>query len=142
MTERETEGAACGGTETILLAEDEEIVRTINERVLREAGYTVLTAVDGQEAVRVFEANADSISLVILDVVMPRMDGIVACHHIWKIREDVLFLFTSGYGADVLGTGFLEEAGHCFLGKPVRASDLLQKVREILGPGKLPMRTA
>ena len=66
---------ASGGAETILIAEDDPLVRTALVRVLTEAGYVVLAAADGEEAVKVFANNADAISLVLLDMMMPKMNG-------------------------------------------------------------------
>ncbi|HEO71305.1 MAG TPA: PAS domain-containing sensor histidine kinase, partial [Candidatus Hydrogenedentes bacterium] len=87
-----------GGTETILVAEDDPLVRNLTARILQDAGYTVLRARSGEEAVRLFEAHADEVALLLLDVVMPKLSGVAAFDRIRAIRPDANVLFTSGYG--------------------------------------------
>ena len=121
-----------GGTETVLLAEDDPTVRTMTGIVLRDAGYTVIEARDGEEAVQVFAAHQQSIQLAILDVIMPKKNGKIVLDEIKGIRPDIKALFTSGYTAEIMkGTKELG-AGLYFLPKPASSSDLLRKVREAL----------
>jgi CheY-like chemotaxis protein len=121
-----------GGRETILLADDEPLVRDVLRRTLEGAGYGVLEAVDGEEAVRKFAADPDGIDLCLLDVVMPRRNGKETAEAIRALRPGVRVLLASGYTADVL-----EDRGHLRLGadfvaKPVAPADLLRKVRDVL----------
>ena len=86
-----------GGDETILLAEDNEDVRNLAERVLQKGGYTVLVAADGDQAVEVFKENASDVDLVMLDLVMPRLGGREASEQIKQVKNGVRILFASGY---------------------------------------------
>jgi len=123
---------ARGGSETILLAEDNEDTLQVVKEVLEEAGYRVLCAGDGQEAVRLFRLYASHIDMVLLDVLMPKMNGREVLDAVRALRPDVKYLFASGYTADVIhGKGGLE-TGVNFLAKPALPNELLSKVREIL----------
>jgi signal transduction histidine kinase/CheY-like chemotaxis protein len=120
------------GTETILLVEDEEMVRGVTRSILEDHGYAVIEAEDGIDAVRVFQRNEDRIKLVLCDLVMPRMNGREACERIKEIRPDVKTVFMSGYTADIIAQQGIVEAGIEFLSKPLNPSDLLQKIRSVL----------
>jgi PAS domain S-box-containing protein len=121
-----------GGTETILLAEDEREVRDLTAMVLREYGYTVVEAVDGQDAVEKFTAYPGKIDLLVLDVIMPRKSGKDAFDAIKMLGPETPVLFVSGYTADILREKGITEEGIAFVAKPVRHFDLLRKMREIL----------
>jgi CheY-like chemotaxis protein len=125
-------GRTIGGHETILLAEDDESVLKFTELSLRSAGYTVLTAMDGKEALHVFEMNIDQIDLVMLDVMMPRMGGKDAFEKMKQQRPDLPHLFASGYSGNAVHTGFIQDPELHLLGKPYRTEDLLRKIRKIL----------
>lgn len=121
-----------GGTETMLLAEDDADVRKVTRTMLERAGYTVIEAADGEEALNKFREYQDRIQLVILDVIMPRMNGKTVHDEMRKLRPDIKTLFTSGHTGDViLKKGILEEGMH-FLSKPASLTDLLHKVRDVL----------
>ncbi len=121
-----------GGTETILVAEDNEDVRLLTKKVLESFGYNVIEAVDGADAVKKVEDNKDHIQLAILDVIMPRKSGKEAGDEMKKIKPDIRTLFISGYTADIIHQrGILEEKTD-FLSKPVSPHELLAKIREIL----------
>jgi len=121
-----------GGTETILLAEDEKELRKLMKAVLTEFGYTVIEAEDGEDAVRKFTEYGERIQLLLLDVIMPKKSGKDACGEIRKMDRDVLTLFISGYPPDVIqGKGLLEE-GCDLVMKPVSPQNLLKKIREVL----------
>ena len=119
---------------TILVAEDDEISRSVMEEFLTRAGYTVITAKDGQDAVEKFAARKDEIDLVISDVVMPRKSGKAASDEIRQMSEKVKFIFVSGHAHDVIkregGLGFDAEV----LEKPILPYDLLKRIR-VLIPG-------
>ncbi len=120
------------GTETVLLAEDEELVRRTLGTVLSRAGYKVVLAENGAEAVERFRADPHGIALCILDVVMPVMNGRDACDAIRAIDPGARILLASGYAAEVLATRGLGEGGPELLAKPVAPGELLRKVRVTL----------
>jgi CheY-like chemotaxis protein len=120
------------GIETILLAEDDSEVRDLTRKVLEESGYTVIEAVDGEDAVSKVTEHRERIQLVILDVVMPKKNGKEVYEEIKKTTPGIRVLFTSGYTANTIQTReFLDEGLH-FIAKPVSPKQLLQKVREVL----------
>jgi signal transduction histidine kinase/CheY-like chemotaxis protein len=126
------EARPAGGNETILLAEDENDVRVLITHVLRDAGYRVIEAATGEDAVKTFAGHADGISLLISDVIMPKMNGKDAYVQIKKIRPDIKALFISGYTADIIKSEGILEEGLPFLSKPIIPDQLLRKVREVI----------
>jgi PAS domain S-box-containing protein len=120
-----------GGRETILLAEDEPPVRNLASRVLERAGYKVITASDGMEAVERFQRE-ESVSLAILDVVMPRMSGPEAAKHLLRLRPGTRILFVSGYAPSEEAKALQETGDAAYLMKPYDGSLLLRTVREQL----------
>ncbi|MFT3916341.1 MAG: PocR ligand-binding domain-containing protein [Anaeromyxobacteraceae bacterium] len=123
---------ARGGTETVLLAEDDPDVRAFVVSLLRRQGYTVIQAVDGQDAVDKFSAAMDAIALVLLDVIMPRKNGREAFAEISRLRPGVKVLYASGYTADFIQSRGVSEEGIELVMKPVQPAVLVRKVREIL----------
>ncbi len=124
---------AKGGSETILLAEDNPETRSIAGEILRMSGYTVIEAVDGRDAVEKFVKHGDSIDLLILDVVMPVKNGKEAYDEIRALSPRMKALFMSGYTGDVLLTEDLSREGVEYVQKPLSPKQLLRKVREVLG---------
>jgi len=123
---------AKGGSETILLAEDNPDVRTLAVRVLKKGGYRVLVAEDGVQAIDLFREHAAEIDLVMLDLIMPRLGGREAGEAIRAIKPDALLLFASGYDPDSV-TSHGDNLGQAeLLMKPFGIPELLGKVREIL----------
>lgn len=122
---------ASGGSETVLVAEDESAVRRLVGRVLESAGYTVILAKDGEEALEAFFANPDRIDLLLLDVVMPKRNGREVFEEV-QARAPRPVLFTSGYSADELPTEFLSQHGLFVLPKPYSPDRLLEQVRTTL----------
>jgi CheY-like chemotaxis protein len=118
---------------TILVTEDDAQVRGIVVRVLREAGYRVLEACNGQEAIDVFVAHRPD--LVILDAVMPELGGKEAYERIIQLEPKVRVLFSSGYSAEALPESFLNEHGIVVLAKPYRPSTLLTAVERAMSTG-------
>jgi two-component system, cell cycle sensor histidine kinase and response regulator CckA len=122
-----------GGTETLLLAEDEPPVRELVARILRRLGYEVLVAADGEEAAQLFAREADRISLVVLDVIMPRLGGQQALARMRALRPDIKALFVSGYAPEATGIGDLLAGGRvAVVHKPFLAVELATKVRHLL----------
>ena len=120
-----------GGIEKVLVAEDNEAVRLLMSRVLTEYGYTPIEAKDGADAVEKFRASP-AIDLLILDSVMPGMNGREAYNEIRKVRPDTRVIFTSGYTRDVILDKGIEDREFNFLQKPISPEALLRKVREVL----------
>jgi len=120
------------GNETILLAEDDQAVRSMNAMAYEVAGYRVIQAGDGQDAVAMFHEYRETIDLLVFDVIMPRKDGKSAYEEIRKIRPDMKVLFMSGYTKDIVITkGVLEEEVF-FIAKPFTPYKLLMLTRDIL----------
>lgn len=126
-----------GGHETILLVEDNLHVRDLARLILSDAGYVVIEANDGAEAIDVFKANANSIDLVVMDVVMPRLGGKQVMKQMKQIDPEARILFTSGYSSGGIHTNFILEEGLDFIPKPYGAEKLRERVRSILDkPGE------
>jgi two-component system cell cycle sensor histidine kinase/response regulator CckA len=123
---------ASGVSETILLVEDEEIVRSLAREILETRGYRVLEAQGGREALQICERYEDVIHLVLTDVVMPEMSGRVLAGHLAKVRPAAKVLYMSGYMGDAIARHGMLEAGVAYLQKPFTIESLTQKVREVL----------
>jgi CheY-like chemotaxis protein len=91
-----------GGTETILVVDDERMLREMLSGFLSDNGYTVMLAEDGQEAIEMYASNNDTISLIVMDIVMPRKDGISAYNEIKSRYPAAKILLMSGYNANKL----------------------------------------
>ncbi|QDV88469.1 response regulator [Planctomycetes bacterium TBK1r] len=122
---------AGGSIGTILIADDEELLRQVSSRILQRAGYNVVLASDGQEAVQRVNELADQIDLAILDVMMPNMTGREACGHIAESNPELPLLFCTGHDPEVAQNGEVP-AGYPVVHKPFTAEHLLSSVREIL----------
>ncbi len=118
--------------ETLLLADDDPVVRLTTSEVLESWGYTVLQAVDGIEALAVFKEHQDEIALVLLDVIMPRCGGVEFAARVRKINADMPVIFMTGYDrGQVLADGELIENGEV-LTKPVKFDELSNCIRKML----------
>ena len=125
-------GRPRGGNETILVAEDDESLRELVSRILRDAGYSVLLAENGEEALALFEEHAAGIHLLLLDVVMPRMGGKAVYDALRQKHPALRFLFSSGYSTNAVHTGFVLRDGIALIQKPYAPEALLHRIREIL----------
>jgi two-component system cell cycle sensor histidine kinase/response regulator CckA len=123
---------AATGSETILLVEDEDAVRTVVSTVLQQAGYTVLEASGGRAAIDIAAAHAEPIHLLITDVVMPEMGGRKLVEHLMAARPGLKVLYLSGHTDDALIRHGVLEAEVAFLQKPFKIRALTTKVREVL----------
>jgi len=120
------------GNETVLLAEDEAMVRGLTAKILEKAGYRVIPARDGEDALTIFEERGDEIDLVLLDVIMPKKSGPMVREEIKRKRPDMGFLFMSGYSADEVHSSHLLQEGIPLLQKPYASAELLRAVRGLL----------
>jgi len=128
----EAPARATGGSETVLVAEDEPMLLDLVTRVLTHAGYRVLGARDGEEALALFDAHATEIDLALLDVMMPRIGGREVMDQILPTHPHVRFLFSSGYSEGGIHTDFVVQEGLRLISKPYRMAELLQAVRSVL----------
>jgi PAS domain S-box-containing protein len=126
-----TDPAPRGGGETILLVEDDPIVRTLIRSVLTDSGYHVLEAVDGKEAIEKFSRHAKEIDLLLLDVIMPKKSGMEVYNAAKAAHPEIKALFISGYTADILERKGIFEENLQFVAKPLTPQDLLGKIRGI-----------
>jgi two-component system cell cycle sensor histidine kinase/response regulator CckA len=131
VQERCGEGVLRGGKETILLADDEDSIRSVVEQSLKALGYDVLVARDGEEAVEIFGRN-EGIALAVLDMVMPRKGGKEAFEEMRKKNPPLKVIFMSGYNADAIRESYVLTAGVPYLQKPFGPTMLARKIREVL----------
>ncbi len=126
---------------TVLIAEDDETVRSVAKWALEQAGFEVLAAPDGRQAVSIFREHASEIDLVLLDLAMPRMRGEEALREIRSVRSDARIVITSGYSQREISKRFMGHGLVGFLQKPYRHASLLREVhRAISGKGDDPPR--
>ena len=121
-----------GGSETILLVEDEEAVRTLASRILQERGYRVLESASPDDALQIAEHHQEPIALLLTDVVLPKMSGRKIAEHLTLLRPSMKVLYMSGYTDDAIVRSGVLEANTAFLQKPFTPSGLARKVREVL----------
>jgi len=129
---QEEHAEAAGGSETILLAEDDNQIRELACGILEEAGYMVLPASDGQEAFEIFRENSDRINLLFLDVIMPRQSGGAVYDRAREINPVIKCLFASGYSRDGLHNNYILDEGLHLLQKPYTRDAMLLAVRRVL----------
>jgi len=121
-----------GSDRTLLVAEDNDMVRTMTTSILKNAGYRVLPAANGDEGLEIFRRHADEIDLALLDVVMPGMSGHELRDSLHDIRPDLPVLFTSGYDPQTVETHLEAGGGDELLSKPYEPEELLGRLREML----------
>jgi DNA-binding response OmpR family regulator len=120
------------GNETVLLVEDDHVLREMVAELLRDFGYQVVTAVDGEDAVRRFRELRQGVQLVILDVIMPKLNGRDAYDAMCALAPGVKGLFMSGYTADISCCNPVPSASCAFVSKPIDVRELLTEVRRLL----------
>ena len=126
------------GTETVLVIDDEEPVRTVARRILEDSGFTVITAKDGHEGVEAFRRHLDRVALVLLDMTMPQFSGGETLRELRSVSRDVNVVLSSGYHEQVVRERFAGEGFAGFLQKPYTPAELLRKVRDALGTTPAP----
>jgi two-component system, cell cycle sensor histidine kinase and response regulator CckA len=131
-------GAPANGTETILLAEDEDVVRALVRELLETRGYKVLEVSHPDEAIELAKTYSGSIDLLVTDVVMPGMSGSALAEQLERERPGLPVLYTSGYANEWLSTD-TQPGGSNFIQKPFAADELAAKVREILDAVQVPV---
>ncbi len=130
---RPADTATLGGQETILLVEDEAALRELARRLLTGAGYRVISASSGAEALEAAERHEQPIELLLTDVIMPQMHGQELAVEIARRRPSTKVLFMSGFAEPFLGSRGQLQEGVTVIEKPFSATTLLAKVRQTLG---------
>ena len=121
-----------GGTETLLLVEDNADIRQLLQELLTDAGYRIIEAFDGQDGIEKFREHREEIRLLILDVIMPRKNGKEVYEEARIIQKDLKALFMSGYTADIISRKGILEGEYNFISKPLSPSEILRKIRSLL----------
>jgi hypothetical protein len=127
------------GDETILLVEDETVVRHLVAEILENSGYTVLQAGDGPSALELLRRHTNKLDLLVTDVVMPGMSGPEVAQAVTSMRPGTQVLYTSGYTDSAIGHHGVLEPGIAFLQKPFSSDDLTRKVRGLLDESSVPV---
>ncbi|MBW2569153.1 MAG: response regulator [Deltaproteobacteria bacterium] len=121
-----------GGRETILLVDDEEMLRSLGQEILLQKEYTVLLASNGIEAIQLYKKQEGNIDLVVLDMIMPKMDGLETYKRLKEMNPSLKILITSGYSEDTQNHKKFRNGIEGFIQKPYKINTLIKKVREIL----------
>jgi two-component system, cell cycle sensor histidine kinase and response regulator CckA len=120
------------GTETILFVDDEDMITDVGRQLLEKLGYTVLTAGSGREAIEIFQKHLNEISLVIIDMIMPGLNGGETYDELKKIDPNIKVLLASGYSIDGLAQDILDRGCHGFIQKPFNINTLSNRIRTVL----------
>jgi two-component system cell cycle sensor histidine kinase/response regulator CckA len=131
------EGRLVKGSATILLVDDEEFIIDVGQAMLARLGYRVMVCRGGQEAVNVITDIGNTIDLVILDMIMPGMDGSTAFNRIREIQPDMPVLLSSGYAMNGHAEKIMRSGCNGFIQKPYNISELSQKIRKVLDESKV-----
>jgi two-component system cell cycle sensor histidine kinase/response regulator CckA len=118
--------------ETVLLIDDDEMVVDVGELILNNSGYDVVSAKSGKEAIDVYKENHGRIDMVILDMILPDMDGGDTYDRLKEINPGIKVLLASGYDKDYQGSDIMERGCDGFIQKPFNMNELLEKIRGIL----------
>ncbi|MFH1742750.1 MAG: response regulator [bacterium] len=125
-----------GGTETILLVDDEEMIRDVGKTILEDYGYTVLLAADGEEALNTYESANNQIDLIVLDLSMPNMSGREVLEQLHAQNSNAKTIISSGYSEDSQAEALGQLGAVGFISKPYHPAALARKIREILDNAK------
>jgi signal transduction histidine kinase/CheY-like chemotaxis protein len=132
VREKEHSEAPSNGSETILVVDDEEMVLNVASQMLRQLGYEVMTASSGEEALDIYLAHRSKIHLVVLDIIMPGMDGGETYDRLKRFEPGIKVLLSSGYSIDDAAMEIMQRGCNGFLQKPFNFERLSKKVREVL----------
>ncbi|MCU0241400.1 MAG: response regulator [Vicinamibacteria bacterium] len=121
----------------ILIVEDDDVVRNLCMEYVLQLGYEALSAVDGEEGVRAFAERKDEIVCVLLDLTMPRMNGLAAFREMKRLRDDVRVILCSGYDEQDATERFTLEGLAGFLQKPYRLQELAERIAAVVPAGEL-----
>ncbi|MDA3917787.1 MAG: response regulator [Deltaproteobacteria bacterium] len=120
------------GNESVLLVDDEQRVLTVGEEICRTLGYSVITVTSGKEALKIYKAKQESINLVILDMIMPEMNGLETFVELKKLNPDIKVLLSTGYSIDAKAQAMLKNGCKGYILKPYNVIDFSHKLREVL----------
>ena len=126
-----------GGTETVLLVDDDERIRKMATNMIELGGYKVLVAQNGEEAVTAYRSKKEEIALVVLDLIMPGMGGTRCLEELLRIDQDVKVVVASGYSANGLSQEEQGRGARGFISKPYDAVQILGAIRKVLDQGHL-----
>ncbi len=132
LDENSGEKQMAGGKETVLIVDDETAVVEIAEKILGRMGYNVIVAENGEQALRIYKKDRETIDIILLDMVMPDMDGAEVFEKLKQIDNNVLVLLSSGYGLNSQVTQALRKGCRGFVQKPFNLKTLSEKLRSIL----------
>ncbi|MBF0509599.1 MAG: response regulator [Deltaproteobacteria bacterium] len=121
-----------GGKETILIVDDEEFIRKFGEKMLRRFGYDVVSASNGHQAIEFYKLHAESISLIILDLIMPEMGGVRCLEEIMKINPQAKVIIASGFPGTDSSEDTIRLGAKSFVSKPYEAAEMLSAIRDVL----------
>ncbi|MBN2684138.1 MAG: response regulator, partial [Pontiellaceae bacterium] len=126
------------GQGTVLLVDDEQVLRKMGMNLLHDLGYTVILAEDGQEALEIYRERYNEIDLVIMDMVMPKMPGRESFIQMQKINPEVRVLFSSGFTREQSIEDLLKRGARGFIQKPYRRAEFSQKISSAMQPESTP----
>jgi CheY-like chemotaxis protein len=121
------------GTGTVLLVDDEDMIIDVGQAILEKLGYDVLVAMSGKEAIDIYKKNPGKIDLIILDMIMPDMNGGHTYDRLKTIDPGIKVLLSSGYSINSQATEILDRGCNGFIQKPFNIGELSKRVRDILG---------
>ncbi|MBN2420028.1 MAG: response regulator, partial [Deltaproteobacteria bacterium] len=121
-----------GGSETILIVDDELFVRELGVQILAKFGYNVIAASDGETAIEIYFKNRDKISLVILDLIMPGMGGKKCLNEILKKDPEAKVVIASGFSPDGDAKSAMDSGAKGFISKPYNVRNMLKEVRKVI----------
>jgi two-component system cell cycle sensor histidine kinase/response regulator CckA len=137
VRERSSQGKINSGSETILLVDDEDMIIEVGQALLKKLGHQVITAKSGEEAVEVVHRMGFGVDLVILDMIMPGMDGGRTFDRIREICPEIPIMLASGYAINGQAEEIMSRGCNGFIQKPFSVSELSQKLRHILDKGNI-----
>jgi PAS domain S-box-containing protein len=136
LVEGETRISNVEGTESILVIDDEEVIRDFIKEGLEDLGYTVLTAEDGEIGIDIYKEKKEEIKLVVLDLVLPKISGMITYQRLKEIDPQILVLLASGYSQKGQAQELLDQGVQGFMQKPFRLKELAREIRVLLSKGK------